>query len=260
MVGEPILPFGPERATELGLAPGFVGPGPGLPRGILVVADDTVDSGPWVTGANRRDVHRVGMCRGRDFQVDLSGDIRLVQSGDPCLPCGAPLEFARGMEVGNIFKRDTVYSEKMGLELTAPGGQSFFPWMGCYGLGMTRLLAAVLEAHHDARGIVWPPAVAPWPVHLLATHPDPNVREAADRVYGLLGEAAALYDDRPVSAGVKFQDADLLGMPVRITVSPRSLAQGGVELYRRRDAETLVVSLHEAAPAALAWAADGPQF
>lgn len=256
-LSEPLLPLGPARAAELGLTPGFVGPGPGLPRGVLVAADTAVDGGPWVTGANRPDAHRVGMRLGRDFRADISADIGLVQSGDTCLRCGAPLEFARGIEVGNIFKLDTVYSEKMGLVLTAPGGASFFPWMGCYGLGITRLLAAVVEAHHDERGIVWPPAVAPWPVHLLTTHADPNVQEAADQVYGRLGQEAALYDDRLLSAGVKFQDADLLGMPVRITVSPRSLAQGGVELCRRRTGERRVVSLDEAAAAALAWAAEG---
>ena len=140
------------------------------------------------------------------------------------------------MEVGNIFNLDTVYSEKTGMGLTAPGGESFFPWMGCYGLGMTRLLAAVLEPHHDERGIVWPAAVARRPVHLLHTghtDADSEVRQAADRVYELLGEQAAPDGDRAASAGVKFQDADLLGMPVRITVCPRSLAQGGAELCRR---------------------------
>ncbi len=155
----------------------------------------------------------------------------------------------RGIEVGHIFKLGTLYTEKMNATFLDKDGQQRHPVMGCYGIGLDRLLGAVIEANHDERGIVWPQSVAPYAVHLVALSPDrADVREQAERLYAELQERRieVLYDDREESPGVKFADADLLGMPLRVTVSPRTLAKEAVELKRRSEAETALVPLSEA--------------
>jgi len=176
-------------------------------------------------------------------------DIALAQGGHPCPQCGTPLEMRRGIEMGQIFKLGTYYSEKLGAVFLDRDGKQRPAVMGCYGIGIERLLAAVVEANHDENGIVWPPELAPYQVHLVALSLDRGeVREAAEDLYRRLWEAdiETLYDDREETPGVKFKDADLLGMPLRVTVSPRTLEQGAAELKPRRDTAVSLVPLSEA--------------
>ena len=194
--------------------------------------------------------HRVerpaGVSYGRDFSADLTGDIAEVTAGRVCASCGGILETRRGIEAANTFKLGAKYSATMGATFRDEDGTIQPLVMGCYGLGVTRLLACILEQHHDDAGIIWPSSVAPYAYTLLAVGADPETRESAEALYTALGPESTLYDDRDLSAGVKFADADLLGMPVRITVSARSLAAGGAELRARSSGETRIVSLADA--------------
>jgi prolyl-tRNA synthetase len=218
-----------------------------------VVADDSVLSSPnLVGGANKPDAHLRNVNYGRDWEADIVTDISLAHDGDPCPQCGdgSRLTLHRGIEVGHVFKLGTVYSETLGATFLDQQGQQRHAVMGCYGIGLDRLLAAVIEANHDERGIVWPASVAPYAVHLVALNPDrAGVREAAERLYAELGDhgVEVLYDDRDESPGVKFADADLLGMPLRLTVSPRTLEKDSIELKRRTESETALVPLAGAA-------------
>lgn len=225
--------------TKFGLVAGSAGP-VGL-EGMRIVADDALPASPnLVTGANARDIHLRNVTYGRDWQAEIVADIARAREGDHCPVCATPLELRRGLEMGHVFKLGTVYTEKMGAGFLDEKGESHPCVMGCYGIGVTRLLAAVIEANHDERGITWPASVAPYPVHIVALNVSrPEVREAADRLYAALRAAGldALYDDRDEAAGVKFNDADLLGMPVRLTVSPRTLQQNAVEFQRRAGGE-----------------------
>ncbi|OGO52864.1 MAG: proline--tRNA ligase [Chloroflexi bacterium RBG_16_68_14] len=221
-------------------------------RPVRVVADDSVLSAPnLIGGANKPDVHVRNVNYERDWRADVVADIALAEPGYPCPQCGeGALSLHRGIEVGHVFKLGTMYSERLGATFLDQRGQQRPAVMGCYGIGLDRLLAAVIEANHDERGIVWPAGVAPYAVHLIALSPDrAGVRDAAERLYAELGERGveALYDDREESPGVKFADADLLGMPLRVTVSPRTLEKSAVELKRRTESETTLVPLSEAA-------------
>lgn len=248
LVGSAVQVLSSEQAEREGLVPGYAGPGAGLPPHVRVVADVSVDAqGMWVTGANRVGYHGTGMRLNRDFTVALVGDIATADEGDGCPSCGKPLSFVRGIEVGNIFKLGTYYAETMGLSLASADGREGFPTMGCYGIGITRLLASVIEQHHDQDGIRWPDSVAPWSCHLIATSPDPDVRAAAESLYEAVGPERCLYDDRQQSPGIKFKDRDLLGMPWRLTVSPRTLAAGGVGVSRRTGGDELIRPLSEVA-------------
>jgi prolyl-tRNA synthetase len=178
---------------------------------------------------------------GRDFVPDVVADITNVQEGDRCPSCGGPVILRNGIEVGNIFKLGTKYTEAYGATYLGEDGQAHPIVMGSYGIGVGRNVACVVEAHHDEKGIVWPAEVAPYPAHLVAIGAarEPRVTEVADRLHELSIEAGReiLYDDRDESPGVKFTDAELLGMPTILTVSPRSLAAGGVEVTDRASGE-----------------------
>ncbi len=214
---------------------------------LRIVADDSVLAARnLVAGANRVDEHLAGVTYGRDFTADLVGDIAVARAGMPCVRCGSPLEARRGIEAANTFKLGTRYSVDMGATFRAEDGESRPLIMGCYGIGLTRMLACILEEHHDADGIVWPASVAPYSYHLLAAGNGDEAARAAEQLYAALGNERTLYDDREASAGVKLKDADLLGMPLRITVSVRSLTAGGAELRVRRTGETRIVPLAEA--------------
>jgi prolyl-tRNA synthetase len=218
---------------------------------IRIVADDSViESHNLVGGANKADVHLRNLNYGRDWQADIVTDISLAREGDACPSCdGGTLGVRRGIEIGHIFKLGLVYSSTLGATFLDQEGQQREPVMGCYGIGVDRLLATIIEANHDERGIIWPREIAPFAVHLVALNVDrPEVRESAERLYdGLRGRRVdVLYDDREESPGVKFADADLLGMPLRVTVSPRTLEKESVELKRRTEKETSLVPLAEA--------------
>jgi prolyl-tRNA synthetase len=219
------------------------------------VADDSVlDSPNLVGGANKPDVHLRNLNYGRDWKADIVADIALARSGDPCPTCDTPLQMRRAIEMGHVFKLGLVYSEKLGATFLDAEGKARPVVMGCYGIGVERLLATVIEANHDDKGIIWPSSVAPYQVHLVALNvEDAAVREAAEKLNDDLRGAGvdALYDDREESPGVKFNDADLLGMPLRVTVSRRTLEKDSVELKRRQEKDSTLVPLSEAVAAVI---------
>jgi len=250
-----------DREVEaVGLVAGSASPR-GL-EGVRVVADDSAPESPnLVTGANKPDAHLRNVNYGRDWSADAVADIALARDGDPCPSCGSRLRRDRGIEMGHIFKLGTVYSEKLGATYLDRQGVARPAVMGSYGIGLERLLAAVVEANHDEKGITWPASLAPFDAHLVALSTDrPGVAEAADRLYADLQAAGVgvLYDDREESPGVKFNDADLLGMPLRITVSPRTLEKGAAEIKGRREAELTLCPLERAAAEVRARTAPAP--
>lgn len=215
---------------------------------VLLVVDDLVAASPnLVAGANRVDYHLRNTNYGRDYSADIVTDLAAAGDGLACLQCGAPLKAVRGVEVGNIFKLGTKYSQAMGATYLDEKGESHPIVMGSYGIGSERLMACVIERFNDEKGIIWPISVAPYHISLvsLATEKSPEVADAADRFYRQLQEAGfeVLYDDRDERAGVKFNDADLLGMPLRITVGGKGLQAGVVELRFRRSGEQRSIAL-----------------
>ena len=235
-----------EVVHRFGLVAGSASP-VGL-KGVRVVADDSIALSPnLVAGGNKPHVHLRNVNFPRDFQAEAVIDIATARQGDACPRCGQPLRAQRGIEVGHIFKLGTIYSEKMGATFLDKAGVAKPIIMGCYGIGVGRLMAAAIEQNNDEKGIIWPLPIAPYQVHLVALSPDgAQVSEAAEKLYGELQAAGleVLFDDRLESPGVKFNDADLLGMPLRLTVSPRNLKSGNAELKLRteKDAETLPLS------------------
>lgn len=229
-------------AAHRDLVRGYIGPD--APGATVVVADPSVRAAHgWVTGANEIDHHVRDAWLDRDFRVDAWVDLVAIVPGDPCPECGAPLAVDRGIEVGHVFQLGTKYSEVMGASYTDDQSEQHPMLMGCYGIGVSRLVAAIAEEHHDDAGLCWPAAIAPYDVHLLALAGKgaaaEQTREAADAIYEDLVNAgfAVLYDDRDASAGVKFADADLLGMPVQLTVGAKGLARGVVERKIRATGE-----------------------
>jgi prolyl-tRNA synthetase len=216
---------------------GFSGP-VGL-SGVRLIADPSVmELATAATGANAADRHLVGVVPERDFAPELVGDIRLARAGDPCPRCGAAMVERRGIEVGHIFKLGIKYSAAMKCCFLDREGAEHPMIMGCYGLGVGRTAAAAVEQSHDERGIIWPVPLAPFEVLLVLLNSDQaEVVAAADEIYQRLADAGVdvLYDDRPERPGVKFNDADLIGFPVRVVVGARGLAEGHVELSLRRD-------------------------
>ena len=219
-------------------------------EGVRKVADPSIQAGAnFVAGANRPDTHLRNANYPRDFQVDLLADIVMAQPGQGCPHCGGPLEAARGIEVGHIFKLGSFFSEALGAHYLDQEGQLRPMLMGCYGIGVGRLLAAAIEQNHDDRGIVFPSPIAPYQVHLVGLNlNDAAVCQAADALYQQLWDAGldTLYDDRQdQTAGVKLNDADLLGLPVRLVVSPRNLRSGMVEIKGRASADAIMVGADE---------------
>ncbi|MHB8400221.1 MAG: His/Gly/Thr/Pro-type tRNA ligase C-terminal domain-containing protein, partial [Candidatus Limnocylindrales bacterium] len=204
-----------------------------------------------VAGANRVGWHVRNVNVGRDFTPDLVADIDNAQEGDACPTCGSPLFLRNGIEVGNIFKLGTKYTVALGATYLGEDGVAHPIVMGSYGIGLGRNVACIVEAHHDEKGIVWPAEVAPYRAHLVAigADRDPHVREVAERLHAAALAAGTdheiLYDDRNESPGVKFTDAELLGMPTILTVSPRSLAAGGVEVTDRASGARSTRSIEE---------------
>jgi prolyl-tRNA synthetase len=221
--------------------------------GVELLADESVRGmRNVVVGGNRRDVHLVNANAGRDFAAPSFRDLALIRKGDRCARCGAELDSFRGIEVGQIFKLGTKYSSSMKATFLDEDGVAKPLVMGCYGLGVSRTTAAIVEQHHDHDGIAWPSSVAPYAVHLLVINPrDAGPREAADSLYeALRGRGIeVLYDDRDESPGAKFKDADLVGMPLRITVGDRGLKRGVVETRVRKTGEKGEVPRDSAAEA-----------
>ncbi len=213
---------------------------PDLPKGYIgpdfegakhVVADSSIRAPhPWITGANETDHHVRGSVLGRDFTPSVWSEIAVVEPGDACPQCASPLRIDRGIEVGHVFQLGTKYTDALGGQYTDENGEQHSMFMGCYGIGVTRIIAAVVEEHHDENGIAWPAALAPFDVHIIAMPGDESLAEAAKLADELsVAGLAVLYDDREVRPGVKFADADLVGMPVQIIVGAKGLARGIVE-------------------------------
>jgi prolyl-tRNA synthetase len=236
----------PGFASPIGLTPLPKGEGPG----VRVIVDDSITFSPnLVAGANETDHHLLNTNTPRDYVADIVTDIAAADEGHACPECGCALRKERGVEVGNLFKLGTSYSEALGCTFLDKVGQQKPVIMGSYGIGVGRLLACIAEAHHDEHGLVWPITVAPFQVHLvlLRGNGSPQAEETADKLYTDMQTAGieVLYDDRDESPGVKFNDADLIGCPVRITVSERALGQGGVEMKLRQEQAKGIVPLEE---------------
>jgi prolyl-tRNA synthetase len=238
-----------EIRSLLGADPGSLG-GVGV-DGVRIIADDALRGRfNLVTGANEDDWHHSGVDPVRDITVSQWADLRAVGAGEPCPACGGALELWKGIEVGHIFKLGTQYSETFGVYVQDESGESHPIIMGSYGIGVERGMAAVVEASHDEKGIIWPVSVAPYEVVISVVRADdPATIEAAERLYAELGEAGieVLLDDREERPGVKFADAELIGIPYRVTVGPRGVADGLAELTTRRGLVTEEASLESLA-------------
>ena len=258
LLGEEIHPG--EITEGSGLQAGFIGPA-ALCAGLqgndgknakpTLLFDRTLQGRTGlVCGANRTDLHYTGLCIERDCPDAIYHDFAKAQEGGICPGCGRhTLTISRGIEVGNIFQLGTKYSKAMHMQYVDADGVSHYPLMGCYGIGIGRLAASVCEAHHDEYGPIWPITIAPWQVHLCAIRSDnAEVHAMADALYEELQRAGVevLYDDRNVSAGVMFSDADLLGIPIRLIASPRNRKEGCVEMtLRGNKADTCKIPVDE---------------
>jgi prolyl-tRNA synthetase len=244
----------PAEAAEifeaLGAHPGSLG-AVSAPDKLPVLADLALSGrAGMTTGANTDDVHLRGVDVARDIKVGKWADLRAAEEGEPCATCGSPLQVVKGIEVGHIFKLGYKYTDAFDIAVSGPDGKPVKPIMGCYGIGVERAMAACIEVHHDDKGIIWPAAIAPFEaVVTVAQQNDAAVAEAGERAYAELLEAGVdvIIDDRPDRAGVKFSDAELVGIPFRVTIGKRGLAAGNAELTSRATGETVTVPLAEIA-------------
>lgn len=233
-----------EEIEAIGAVAGYASPiGVDRSRAVVIIDDLVRNSTNLVAGANESGYHLRNVNVPRDYEPDLVGGIAAVYEGAPCIECGAPLRLSRGVEVGNIFQLGTRYSAAMNANFTDEDGVDRPIIMGSYGIGVGRLLACVAEEHRDDRGLALPVSIAPYTVTVVRVGKNDETRAAAESLYRELTDAGVevLYDDRDASAGVKFADADLRGVPLRITVSDRSLAAGGFELKQRRSPEGRII-------------------
>lgn len=235
---------------ESGIVAGFIGP-VGLVEHATVLFDESLKNTNNIScGANELDYHYVGLDIERDLGEVEYNDFAKIAEGGICPNCKKhSITVSRGIEVGNIFQLGTKYSKSMNMSYLDENGKQQVPIMGCYGIGVGRLAASVCEVHHDEYGPVWPISIAPWQVHVCAVRPDSEgVRETADELYDKLQQSGVevIYDDRSVSAGVMFSDADLLGVPIRVIVSPRNLKENAVEICTRDKSIQKKVSVDDA--------------
>jgi len=237
-------------ALLTGAETGFAGP-VYLPKSVCVqgeklsvqvIADEEIPHiYNAITGANKTDFHLRNVNYGRDYTADQVADIRMVEPGEPCPRCDAPLLSARGIEVGQVFKLGIKYSKALGATFLDESGKSREMVMGCYGIGISRTMAAAIEQNHDENGIIWPMSIAPFHVVVVPVSiKDDEQMQAAEKIYGELQELGVevVLDDRNERPGVKFKDADLIGYPLRVTIGNKTLAEGKVEVYNRREGQT----------------------
>ena len=243
-----VRPAEPEEIrAALGALPGSLG-AVGVSDHPIIADEALRGRRGMYTGANIDDTHLRGVDVERDINVGQWADLREAAAGEGCVNCGHELEAERGIEVGHIFKLGYKFSNALGLSVSGPDGKPVKPIMGCYGIGVERAMAAIIEVHHDAKGIVWPAAVAPFEVDVVIAQQDnAEVAEAGERVYQALLAAGVevIVDDRPVRAGVKFSDAELVGIPFRVTIGKRGLASGSAELTDRATGSTVSVPLDD---------------
>lgn len=237
-----------DEIRSVGAVPGYASP---LDlKNVLIVSDDLIPDCPnLVAGANREGHHLLNVNYGRDFTADLIADIASTFEGAECPQCGKPLRLSKGVEVGNIFQLGSRYSDALDCFYLDENGQSKPVIMGSYGIGLGRLLACIAEEHHDTKGLCWPVSVAPCPVHLISLPAKNETGDpAAEELYRALAKEGleVLFDDRNESPGVKFTDADLIGLPVRLVVSARSLKAGGIEFKKRVESESRIVAIDKA--------------
>lgn len=233
-----------EIKNVLNASPGSLGP---VESSIPVYIDHQVNiMCNYPTGANIDGYHFINVNHGRDFEAAGVGDFRFITEGEKAEDGSGAVKFMKGIEVGQVFKLGTKYSESMNLNVLNENGRSVPVLMGCYGVGISRTLSAIVENHHDERGIIWPKSVTPFDIHIITANPkDEDARNAADSLYELLGnEYKVLYDDRKERAGVKFADSDLIGLPYRVVVG-RGIKEGKVEIKARNSEETVEVDVDE---------------
>jgi prolyl-tRNA synthetase len=245
-----------EIAATFGAEAGFIGP---VGASVEVLADAALERGVYVTGANRSGFHLRGVEPGRDFSARFA-DVRKVEAGDRC-PQGGTIEIEPAIEIGNIFKLGTRYSEPLGATYLDESGSERLVVMGSYGIGPARIAAAAVEQFADDHGISWPASISPFAVHLVALgKPGSDERALAERLYGELAEAGidVLYDDREASPGEKFVEAELLGCPLRVVAGRRSLESGELEVQVRRGMEKRSAPIESAAAALHALLAELP--
>lgn len=246
-----LRPATEEQIRTTGAVPGYASP-IGL-RDVIIIADDSIQAAVnMVAGANQAGYHLIGVSIPRDIAPTVVADIAQARAGDTCPECRGKLEAISVIELGGCERAGTELSESVGLTFIDADGKARPPAIGLYGLGLTRILAAVLETHHDDHGLMWPAALAPFDVHLIVLGKEP--REQAESLYQQLQQAGlrVLYDDREESPGVKFADADLIGAPMRLTISKRNLDKGCVELKARASTETRTVALQDVVAALVA--------
>jgi prolyl-tRNA synthetase len=244
-----ITPATTEEIKAIGAEPGYGSP-VGVHDAFIVIDESIRDSPNLVAGANRPGWHLKNVNLGRDYQADLVADIATAEAGYPCPQCGHPLHATRAIEVGNIFKLGTRYSDKLGATYLDADGQSHPVVMGSYGIGPARSSASVVEQRHDDKGIIWPLSIAPYHVSLveLPSPDDPRPKEVAERLYQELEDVGVevLYDDRDERPGVKFNDADLIGIPLRVAVSARNLKNDQIEIKQRTAKDATFVPVDQA--------------
>ncbi|MGD9210790.1 MAG: YbaK/EbsC family protein, partial [Desulfobacteraceae bacterium] len=241
-----LRPATEEEILSAGTVPGYASP-VNL-KNVLVIVDDVIPKSPnLVAGANEDGFHFCNVNYGRDYSANIVTDIAAAQEGDHCPNCGSPMRSVRGVEVGNIFKLGTRYSDAVGCTFLDKDGKEKSVIMGSYGIGSGRLFACVAEEHNDNDGLLWPITIAPYHVHLVTIGENENVTNIAMELYYNLQKAdiEVFFDDRKEKPGVKFKDADLIGLPIRLTVSPRSLDKNGVELKLRYSKEQVIVELSQ---------------
>ena len=239
----------PEELERYGIVAGYASP-LNKSEQVLIVADLSLKMGNnFVAGANKEDYHIKNVNYPRDFRVDVWEDIASAYDGATCVQCGGTLYTIRGSELGHIFKLGTKYSSLFDVTYLDAEGVAHVMLMGCYGIGITRMMAIAVEQRHDEKGIIWPFSIAPYHVALIGLDLDkPETSQAAEQLYAdlLAAGVEVLFDDRTESAGVKFNDADLIGLPLRAVVSKRSLKNGGIELKLRSQQESRIVPLSDA--------------
>ena len=243
-----IRPAQPEEIRDaLGALPGSLG-AVGVSDHPIIADEALRGRRGMYTGANNDDTHLRGVDVERDIAVGQRADLREVTAGEACVNCGEPLEVERGIEVGHIFKLGYKFTDTIGISMSGPDGRPVRPIMGSYGIGVERAMAAAIEVHHDDKGIIWPVAIAPFEVDVvIAQQDDAAVAAAGEQVYQALLAAGVevIVDDRPVRAGVKFSDAELVGIPFRVTVGKRGLAAGTAELTDRATGSTVHIPLED---------------